>query len=337
MKRSICALAALFVGFTAKAATVVIVTDQPGQTKAKEVASVLKSTPPFSRLKSFDIEFKSASTATIGCHTTLLEAQKAKNFRSDDEALRYFESIDRLAHVHSTAAKFAEPIPASCGGDKSKPTRLITCDTPKANRYLGAVKASMRADHVLVVLNLPQYGGSGGRYPVMTVGSPATMMIHEFLHQLGFADEYAYISACEADTYCDGFSGDMKSKSGYGYLPGTSFNIALFNAFNSYVDDQDVRNRHSTKLPWISSIGGSTPLQVEGKLGTPSNDGRIGIYTAITCSKASRRLDTWQPDSRTTIMQSLKTNYVPQVYWNTIAKSLGTRVGATPMGPEKVF
>ncbi|MES2965450.1 MAG: M64 family metallopeptidase [Bdellovibrionota bacterium] len=309
------------------ATTVVIVTDQPGQVKAKEVISTLKSTPPFSRLQSFDLKIKTASTKTIGCDAAPLAAQKS-NFRGvGEEALQYFESIDRLSRL-SLGAKglAAAKIPASCTGNKTKPTRLITCDTPKANRYLGSVKGTMKADFVLVVLNLPQYGGSGGRYPVITAGSPATMMVHEFMHQLGFADEYAYISACEADTYCDVQAEDSKSKSGYGYLPGTSFNVALFNSFNSYIDDEDVRNRHATKIPWVRSIATSTPLQVNGKLGTPAASSEVGIYPAIVCEKASRRLDTWQSVSKSTIMKSLSTNYIPEVYWNTIAKSLGTTI-----------
>lgn len=328
-------LSSLAIG--AEAATVVIVTDQPGQVKAKEVVSVLKSTPPFSRLKSFTLKIKSATTKTIGCDAAPLANQKSLFFSSVDDGLRHFESIDRMSRPPRDAKFANEPRPQSCAGEKEKPARLITCDTPKARAYLGGVKASMNADHVLVVLNLPQYGGSGGTYPVMTAGSPATMMVHEFLHQLGFADEYAYISACEADTYCDLQASDSKSKSGYGYLPGTSFNVALFNAFNSYIDDEDVRNRHAAQLPWSASIAKTTPLQVGGKLGTPASDFSVGVHEAIVCSKATRHLETWQPDPRSTIMQSLKTNYLPEVYWNTVAKSLGTTVGARKPKIEKVF
>ena len=259
------------------------------------------------------------------------------NLRSED-ALAYFESVDRLSRIHSNAKNLkADPTPASCVGEKAKPVRLITCDTPKARRYLGGVKAAHGADFVLVVLNLNRYGGSGGVYPVITTGSPATMMVHEFMHQLGFADEYAYLNACEADTYCDLQAGDTKSKSGYGSLPGTSFNVALFNSFNSYIDDQDVKNRHATSIPWVNSIATTTPLQVSGKIGTPSSLGKVGLYQTIVCERASRRLDTWQSVPQSTIMKALSTNYVPDVYWNTIAKSLGTRLLKAPVAGEKVF
>ncbi|MGG2352376.1 hypothetical protein ACE4Z7_24550, partial [Salmonella enterica] len=86
--------------------------------------------------------------------------------------------------------------------------------------------------------------------------------------QLGFADEYQYSNACEADIYCDSSNGDFKSPSGYGALPGTSFNVAAFNAKSNYASSAEARKAHASRIPWLSQIPSSTELIHGHQLGT---------------------------------------------------------------------
>jgi hypothetical protein len=187
----------------------------------------------------------------------------------------------------------------------------------------GSLKTE-KASIAIVVKADSRYGGSGGKRPVITTASPASMAIHELMHQLGFADEYAYISACEADIYCPAGVSDSKSPSGFGNLPGTSYNVAAFNARSSYASSDDARRAHAKSIPWFSFIPTKASLITHGKLGSPSTGMAAGLYRAIVCDKATQRRDTWQAVSESTIMKTLSTTRIPKAYWPTLARSLGT-------------
>lgn len=68
--------------------------------------------------------------------------------------------------------------------------RLVTVDTAKV---LAAASASPNWDEILVVVNDPVYGGSGGSISVVTANSSADLVaVHEFSHTFhGLADEYS--------------------------------------------------------------------------------------------------------------------------------------------------
>ena len=316
------------------AVRIVLVTDQVNTNKAQEVVAVFQSTPPFSRLKNLEFQITPTTAKRLGCYVAP-QTLTAESFEPD---LAKAESMEREFILNTIAPRAS--LPKSCPKKSAPIDRLIACDTPQALKYLSRVQKARRADFVLVVKADVRYGGSGGRFPVITTGSPATMALHELMHQLGFADEYAYENACEADIYCDQKADDTISKNGFGFLPGTSFNVAQFNGFNSYIDDADVRKRHGSQIPWLKSILLTTPLQVQGHIGTPISPVDplvdIGLYPAITCQKASKRFDTWQADPRITIMRALTTNYIPEVYWEPLAKALNTSLGE-PHVSEKVF
>lgn len=218
-------------------------------------------------------------------------------------------------------------LPPSCGGDNGGvPTRLISCDTPQTMAFIGALKKTEKASYAEIVLTDSRYGGSGGEYPVITTGSPAAMAIHELMHRLGFADEYGYYNACEADIYCPaGANDDIISPSGYGALPTTAFNIAAFQSLPSYPSSAAVLSSHANLIPWASDIEARTALTTNGKLGSPTKVA-TGIYRAIVCDLATTKMETWQSTSSPTIMKTLATTYIPEAYWHVIAKSLGTTI-----------
>jgi hypothetical protein len=302
--------------------TMLIVTDQPKAAKAQEVAALFRTTKPYSLMKDLKLKVIQTSAAKLGCQAAPISAADvvATNESDQETLLARSEWRDR----ESRAKNF--DLPRSCSNKDAPISRLISCDTPQANRYLAALQKTERAQAIIVVKTDSRYGGSGGSRPVITTGSPAAMAIHELMHQLGFADEYAYTNACEADIYCDENAGDFKSPSGYGALPGTSFNVAAFNARTTYSSNADVRKTHGRDIPWLSFISASTDLVTAGRLGSPAKAGEIGLYRAVVCDKASDRHDTWLSTSDATIMKTLGTTYIPKDYWNTIAKSLGTHI-----------
>jgi hypothetical protein len=307
----------------ASATTLLIVTDQPNAVRAREVRALFQNTEPYSLMKDLKLKVIQTTPTKLGCELAAPSVEDVSSTASNDDEALLARSESRERTVSITSA-----LPPSCSVQPGPGpiTRLISCDTPQTNSYLAALQRTERAQFAIVVVTDPRYGGSGGQRPVMTTGSPAAMAMHELMHQLGFADEYAYISACEADIYCTAGADDTKSASGYGALPGTSFNVAAFNARPSYSSNEDARRAHAKQVPWISSIAPRTNIISNGKLGTPRTSGATGVYRAIVCDKATDHLETWQPVAVDTIMKTLSTTRIPKTYWPTIAKSLGTHI-----------
>lgn len=335
------ALALTVIASSAHATKVLLVTDQAKAVKAREVAALFTSTEPFSRMRNLEFKVIQTNARRLGCNVRPASLGEEKMFSalSEEDALAKMESLDRLALLQESTKSLegensnaSKALPPSCNEkDGSVPTRLISCSSATTKSYIQGLLKSEKAAFAIIVKDEPRYGGSGGETPVITTGSPASMAIHEFMHRLGFADEYGYYNSCEADIYCDQQASDVIAKSGYGFLPGTSFNVALFNAREAYSSNSDVRRTHGSKLPWLSSIASSTNLLTNSKLGTPTSN-VIGIYRAIVCDKASRKLETWQSTSEPTIMKTLGTTHIPKPYWAPLAKSLG--VTLTPKSLE---
>lgn len=319
---------AFFAASVASASKLVIVSDQPKAIKARDIAALFRATPPYSLMKDLSIKVIQTSTAKLGCQSSAPSAFDVMAVTTQDadadELLRLAESRDRRAQI--TRGLRALGLPPSCSDKGGLPTRLITCDSPQSQAYLAALKRTEKANYVVVVKDDARYGGSGGPYPVVTSGSPSAMAIHELMHRLGFADEYGYYTPCEADIYCPLQSDTSISPSGYGSLPATAYNVTLFNERARYASNADVRKAHAKNVPWLASIDAKTDLiSAAGKLGTPAA-GKIGIYRAIVCDKASQTMESWQSTSEPTIMKTLGTTYIPKNYWPIIAKSLGTHI-----------
>jgi hypothetical protein len=176
--------------------------------------------------------------------------------------------------------------------------RLIT-----ANRSLASREASRNnANQSMIVCNLPD-GGAGGDIPIIAADHRAVQVaFHEFMHTLGFSDEYAY-SADEAKIYCTDMA-DM-----------TRVNIAHITPLASYTSDADARTRHSSKIPWYPHIIASTLITHGDQLGTDfSKTNVFGLFEAGTCSNADPAIDLWKPESGTSIMQVTAGNTISGIY-----------------------
>ena len=165
------------------------------------------------------------------------------------------------------------------------------------------------ADQTLVIKDIPKYGGSsaiGGGVPVITTGSDARVMLHEYLHTLGLCDEYKF-KAEEANIGC--------------FAPGTPPNVAYFEPANYYADDKNARYIHRIEIPWYSSILNETLITNSGGkvLGTGNLNRNasafintspepsmikepVGLFRAGICDNANPKRTTWVPQGVSTIM-----------------------------------
>ena len=168
--------------------------------------------------------------------------------------------------------------------------RLIGCDSNSISK--DAVRNGF--DQAFAVSNSPFYGGSGGSVPVITSSdqTPVSMIAHEYMHTLGFGDEYSY-SAGEAKIYC---------KTNY-IKKWINLTIIRLRS-GGYTDDGDAREKHNWQIPWYNKIENTTPIY-GGSLGTPAKqNSKIGLFKAQSCSKAIPRIYAWKPGHKT-IMEFL--------------------------------
>jgi hypothetical protein len=286
-------LLGLFLVPSAEAKTLILLTDESSGKSAEGLKSAFLSTPPFSRMK--DLEIKVVVKESARC-----EAWKGPATNSDEEK---------------------QP-----GGT----ARILHCNN---SSDLATAQAENNGDYLIFVKNDPTYRGGGGNFPTMTTGSPALMGVHEFIHTLGFADEYSYPSAFEADMYCGLAARPGETK--FAPYPGLSFNIAVFEDHPPYASDSQARSLHGGQIPWFGKISASTLITSGGQLGTARGKKLIGLYPAKTCIKSTKQKKSWQPGEETTLMESLSTNYLPPAYWDQIALAMGTTISG-PSAEESV-
>lgn len=241
-----------------------VYTDQPDQSKAREVVRTFESTYPFNQYE-IDFEIKTVSADELNCSP--FRATKAD-------------------------------------GTEEVITRNLSCSSSNIARDA----ASRGIDQALIVKNVPEYGGSGGSIPVMTVGSTPRMMLHEYLHTLGLCDEYEY-AAGEAEIYC----GDAGP------------NMTFIQPEPAYSSDETARGKHSGNIPWYEFIKPTTKITRGNplSLGTGNVDSSVyatpnstatassigsvvGLYEGKTCKNASPPKKTWQPGREASIMEFLE-------------------------------
>jgi hypothetical protein len=194
--------------------------------------------------------------------------------------------------------------------------RLPVCDTTKINKD----SAKRGSDQAMIIKQSNTYGGSGGGVPTITTATPARTLLHEYLHTLGFKDEYKYSNA-ECKFYCaEGSEGA---------------NVAVITPNpNGYSDDSSARGQHSGKISWNDLILPTTQItrqqghslsrsrNAKLSLGTGNagsgraklnngdqvnrNGKPIGLYQGKSCANAIPPMATWQPGAESSIMEDLK-------------------------------
>lgn len=185
--------------------------------------------------------------------------------------------------------------------------RLVACDgTDKLVRDA----AKRGSDQVMVVKNLAKWGGSAaeGGVPVITTGTSARAMIHEYMHVLGLCDEYEYKPE-EADKYC---AQSMKKP-----------NLTIIEPLSQgYSSDGQARREHRSDIPWYKKIKETTLITMGSALGTGSSDyskraplnnttnptildDATGLYKGKSCKNASKPIHSWHPGGNSNIMDNV--------------------------------
>ena len=142
---------------------------------------------------------------------------------------------------------------------------------------------------VIVKHNPPRGSASAGFVITMHTRNNVNTFIHEFLHTLGFSDEYR----CH----------DSRSY---------SRNIAtIYNFLDRYESDQMARNRHKDEISWYKHINQSTPIIAPDKtLGTPLSAGNNtrGLFPQKKCGLIRGKPYAWKPTKTMSIMESIGYN-----------------------------
>ncbi|MCB0379504.1 MAG: hypothetical protein KDD33_13515 [Bdellovibrionales bacterium] len=308
-----------------QAAVITVLTDQPGGDAAKRLVARMKETPPFSRIK--NLEFKIVKKKRLSCKKQqgiTSESHEDKGGKDSPSPTRQLPASCQVPKKQNVKSRGAAP------NDDSD--RLISYDCS----IFSEVQAQTNADYLVFVKDDNQFGGSGGQFPTMTSGSPPETGIHELLHQMGFADEYSYYTACEADIYCQNAQvQNANTRNGFSFLPSGSMNVAVFPDKPPYSSDAQAKSMHAGQIPWFGSIKATTPIVSGSQLGTPKS-GVVGLFPGQTCVKSTAGVKSWVSGDEDNLMRSLYSNYIPRPFWDAIGEALGEPVEAYAVRKERV-
>jgi hypothetical protein len=203
--------------------------------------------------------------------------------------------------------------------------RIIECDT-------GHIMTSTFTDgfdQAMVVSDIEGYGGAAGTIPVISSSSPSGTMLHEYMHVLGFCDEYHYLNQQEADLYC-------RPSNFRRYINAT----VIEPLEGGYSGDEHARSEHADDIPWYSHISSETPIATS-ELGTPAGDmslrNELGLFESATCEHATEQFSLWKPGSRDNIMRDVSLsigNYAPIVREALQSLLTNSAANAEPKDPE---
>ena len=120
--------------------------------------------------------------------------------------------------------------------------------------------ASRGYDEVMIVSDsVGRIRASYGGISKLSTHSHSGTCQHEYLHALGFADEY----------YCPRL-----------YSSWNRPNLAYIKPLNPYDNDQVARGKHQDAIPWYKHIQDSTPIITSDLLGSPSHlEDKIGLFS----------------------------------------------------------
>lgn len=200
---------------------------------------------------------------------------------------------------------------------KTNLNRVVTCDS---EAIIAHMAGENNADRVILVYDSASYGGASSSTAMVSVGLPTNGAIHELMHTFGFADDYMYASACEADTYCPRWK--------------STPNSTIFQDSPPYPSDAVARARHSSQIPWFAQILPTTLITTGSQLGTPVR-GAIGLYPGKQCIYSSDHLKIWSPGDLPTVMETLNVSYIPKSYWPAVAEGLHTRILSAESGTDQ--
>lgn len=277
---------------------ILIVTDQPSKQRAKEARALFEQTAPFSFMNDLSIVIKSIQTNEATCVRPYVDLQNAK----DSPLLRGMPSSCR--DLYSGKDQSPEAMK-----QRKAMERTIRCQSEKILNLAGETNA----DYMIFIKDSPDWFGTSGEILTLSSKVPPEIAVHEFMHALGFGDEYNFPSRCEADIHCP-------------HLMNLAYvNTTAFADFPPYSSDQSAREQHSRQIPWYGQIKASTKIVTGTELGTPDKS-RIGLFQVGICDKATEKIKSWKPGTEITVMEKANTAYIPRSYWPRIAEVLRTKI-----------
>ncbi len=205
-----------------------------------------------------------------------------------------------IVHVPSTQLDCQS---TQTGAASNVVLRLASCN----DNAFGARSTLLNGDQAMIIKDSPSYQGFGaaGGVPVITTGTSARAMLHEYMHVLGLCDEYEYTVA-QADIYC---------------LEGNTPNTTYIEPRASYANDGEARSAHSSEIPWHGDILRTTPIVSGSQLGTgnvsrekevPNNTKiptalaePVGLFKGRVCKNATVRKTAWVPGGKQTVMENV--------------------------------
>ena len=186
----------------------------------------------------------------------------------------------------------------------SRTITSIVCDETLVKR-----DAAIRGfDHIFIISDSVTKEGRanaesiGGSIAVGSTHDHSGVCQHEFMHLLGFVDEYF----CPKNTRY-------------------ALNLARISPKHHYDSDQQARSKHSHQIPWYEHIKPSILITSSQKLGTPSsvNERELGLFPNPHCLEEGINY-IWKPRRKQSIMENsriLASSYGPIV--RSAMKSLG--------------
>ncbi len=282
----------------AKADKLLIITDQASGQTAIKLQKLIRSTAPFKFLKpgefSVDVQIIDEKAHPMNCHSVVI--------KYTEEQITYYTYIAKQAH-HPLSA---ETIDRYRNGFTI--FREVVCDVDAVK----AIGQARKADREIFVHLSLYEAGSGGipgpngptGIPTILSGSRLGVGLHEFIHIFGLGDEYA-LQPEETAFFC-----------GLKWV-----NIAMFNETKTYSSSDEVRAELADEIPWLANLPKTAVLINNGHLGSPPTE-TVGLFPAKTCSAATPSVQSWKASRETTIMEDVRSTYIPKPYWPVILSKL---------------
>ncbi len=229
----------------------------------------------------------SYSSYTFGFFTDEPEGLTAKKFTNEylakyvplfkefDIRFRLFKATPKQLNCHVSTIK------VKVNGKYLKKARPIVCDVEAIMRDA----AKYQIDQPIIITNIKEKGRANyaGGVPMISAQSinELNVILHEWLHSIGFDDEYLF-SKEEAKKKC--FPGNYRN----------SVNVAVIQPNEGgygggRAGDSRARSLHGDKIPWYGHINNPPEMFIaKTSLGTPPDSffrGKIGLFKSDTCSK----------------------------------------------------
>lgn len=252
------------------------------------------------------------------------EATKKRAIELRDE-IKNHDPFRRMGKDFVVKVTVVKPKQMGCGSKKNADGMMI-CDKDSVLNV--ALSKPLYGDAAIGIPNKKFRGHASGDAAFISPEDSVTTAIHEFMHILGFADEYDY----------EPTDSPQLTKSCESLRTGAP-NTTVFAARSSYQSGDSAKKIHAKNIPWVQLINSETPVVSDGKLGTVLDGSFInsphpnspGLFAGETCKGKT----VWRPFENTIMRESHRDNDIhsyggmPSLYKAWIARAIGDKIDRT--------